>query len=235
MKWLVWLVLLLGCGRRMEPIQVGRVEVAEGPMTLVATTETMLRDADVPLGGNGPALEVTLGNDGERWWAGLALTKSGRAIAIGAAETTTRNDMTEVGARALLQRAFADLRRNHDDNRSMDALLAAADDGDNGAIQVLATRDDPRVATLLLKRAAAHDVVALTSMRWSATAAMMPDIIALAHNQSDFVRRRCIEAARHAQGPLAAAWLFTLSTGHPDEEVQRYAMAALDVIEQPTK
>lgn len=56
-------------------------------------------------------------------------------------------------------------------------------------------------------------------------------ITEFAERKSPQVLIRAIEAAGKIGGPKAAAWLFTLSTGHDDEEVCEAARVALGDIE----
>jgi len=49
------------------------------------------------------------------------------------------------------------------------------------------------------------------------------------------IRRHAIEAVRKIGGKSAAAWLFTLSTGHPDEKVRAASMEAFREVEAALK
>jgi HEAT repeat protein len=58
----------------------------------------------------------------------------------------------------------------------------------------------------------------------------VPAIIDYSERQPAIVRRQCIDAVKATDSPLAAAWLFVLSTGHPDLDVQAHARAALALL-----
>jgi hypothetical protein len=56
-------------------------------------------------------------------------------------------------------------------------------------------------------------------------------VVVYAENKPSLVRKQAIEATRVMGGNLAKAWLFTLSTGHPDADVRAAAELALRELE----
>jgi HEAT repeat protein len=95
----------------------------------------------------------------------------------------------------------------------------------------LGSRRDRRATPLVLPLLNDDDATVRQAALQALTLLADPDaveaIIAAAERQPALVRRQCIDAVKSTDSPLAAAWLFVLSTGHPDEEVQAHARAAL--------
>jgi hypothetical protein len=102
------------------------------------------------------------------------------------------------------------------------------------AMLTLAARRDLR-ATPLITPLLRHDdadtrAAALQALTLLSDPNAVAAIIDYSERQPAAVRRQCIDAVKATDSPLAAAWLFVLSTGHPDVDVQAHARAALAVL-----
>lgn len=62
--------------------------------------------------------------------------------------------------------------------------------------------------------------------------AALDAVIEFSERQPGPVRKQCIEAVRAMGTPRGQAWLFVLASGHPDDDVQALASAALASLEQ---
>lgn len=106
------------------------------------------------------------------------------------------------------------------------------------AMQALASRGERRATApivALLENNAVDDEGNPTELALAAVQALSvlgdPDandaVIAFSERQSPAVRKLCIDAVRASRAENAVAWLFTLTWGHPDPDVQAAARAAL--------
>ena len=102
------------------------------------------------------------------------------------------------------------------------------------AMLALVSRNDRRVTPSLVRLLNSTNEGMATASLQALTVLADPDavdaIIDHSARQPPLVRRMCIEAVKASRSPRAVPWLFTLTTGHPDAEVQadaRAAMAAL--------
>ena len=87
--------------------------------------------------------------------------------------------------------------------------------------RVLLNRDDVELAQLSL--------VAITNI---GDPGALDAVIEFSERQPGPVRKQCIEAVRAMGTPQGRAWLFVLASGHPDDDVQALAAAALSSLEQ---
>jgi hypothetical protein len=102
------------------------------------------------------------------------------------------------------------------------------------AMMTLASRRDlratPLVTPLLRDDDAGNRSAALQALALLADPGAVEAIISFSERQPATVRRQCIDAVKSTDSPLAAAWLFVLSTGHPDSDVRTHARAALALL-----
>lgn len=87
--------------------------------------------------------------------------------------------------------------------------------------RVLLDREDVELAQLSL--------VAITNI---GDPGALDAVIEFSERQPGPVRKQCIEAVRAMGTPRGRAWLFVLASGHPDDDVQAQASAALTALEQ---
>ncbi|OGQ23640.1 MAG: hypothetical protein A2138_02440 [Deltaproteobacteria bacterium RBG_16_71_12] len=105
------------------------------------------------------------------------------------------------------------------------------------AVRILGSRRE-RAATEALARALLdrEDVelaqLALVAVTNIGDPAALDAVIEFSERQPGPVRKQCIEAVRAMGTPRGKAWLFVLASGHPDDEVQAQAAAALSALEQ---
>jgi hypothetical protein len=101
------------------------------------------------------------------------------------------------------------------------------------AMLALVSRNDRRVTPSLVRLLNSSDEGMATASLQALTVLADPDpdavdaIINHSARQPPLVRRMCIEAVKASGSPRAVPWLFTLTTGHPDAEVQAAARAAM--------
>lgn len=94
------------------------------------------------------------------------------------------------------------------------------------------TKAIPWIGSVLLN---SKGIVADTALRALANighTAAIPFITTYAERKSPEVYLQAIAAARQVGGKKAAAWLFTLSTGHRDEDIRETAKEALEYVER---
>jgi|GEM_PF-1221353 len=123
------------------------------------------------------------------------------------------------------------------DDLDSDTLLAwLADDSTSDsqrrrAMQALASRRERRATPALVGALKNTDEGMATAALQALTVLGDPDaidaIIDYSSRQPAIVRKMCIDAVKASASPRAVPWLFTLSSGHPDEDVQAAARAAL--------
>jgi hypothetical protein len=178
--------------------------------------------------------------------ATLALTvevvDNGRTVLRGTALTTLAGN---VGPAALLEQALPDalrqiLQAHGTDRLDSDELLAILAQPTEGsqrkrrAMLTLASRRDLRATPLVTPYLQEADVsireAALQALTLLADPTAVDAIIAFSERQPPAIRRQCIDAVKGTDSTLAAAWLFVLSTGHPDPGVQAHARATLALL-----
>lgn len=164
----------------------------------------------------------------------------GRTIGRGRAVASAQGVM---GTEALIGQAIRDALRQIQQARAADrldsdTLLAwlTADDVSEAqrrrAMQALASRGDRRATPILLgmlrngldEGEAAGILQALALL---ADADAVDGVIAYSERQPAVVRKLCIDVVKASASPRGVPWLFTLSSGHPDSDVQAHARAAL--------
>ena len=105
------------------------------------------------------------------------------------------------------------------------------------AVRILGSRRE-RLATEALARTLLdrEDVelaqLALVAITNIGDPGALDAVITFSDRQPGPVRKQCIEAVRAMGTPRGKAWLFVLTTGHPDDDVQAQAAAALSALEQ---
>jgi hypothetical protein len=170
----------------------------------------------------------------------VELIEDGRTSARGRSVATAQG---EIERSALVNQAFRDaLRQLHLvksadrlDNETLLAWVVSADVSEAQrlrAMQALASRGDRRLTAVLTVRleddipegevAAVLQALALLS-----DPAAIDSVIAYSERQPAAVRKLCIDVVKAAESPRGVPWLFTLSSGHPDADVQAYAREAL--------
>lgn len=148
---------------------------------------------------------------------------------------------------ALVRQAFEDAlsqvqQARGADRADSDVLLGwlqeggrVSDDQKRQAIRILGARRDARAVEPLTKVLLGPDrelaQLALSALTSIGDPAAVDAVIAYSDKKPSLVRKQCIEAVRVMGTPKAAAWLFTLSTGHQDGDVQAAAAAALASLE----
>lgn len=105
------------------------------------------------------------------------------------------------------------------------------------AVRILGSRRE-RSATEALARALLdrEDIelsqLALVAITNIGDPGALDAVIEFSERQPGPVRKQCIEAVRAMGTPQGRAWLFVLASGHPDDDVQALAAAALSSLEQ---
>lgn len=104
------------------------------------------------------------------------------------------------------------------------------------AVRILGVRKDPNAVPLLMRALESSDrnlaQAALGALTLIGDARAAEAVIAYAEGKPSLIRKQAIEAIRMMGSPLGRAWLFTLSTGHPDSDVRVAAERALAELEQ---
>lgn len=163
----------------------------------------------------------------------------GHAVASGRGDvplkTLVEQALRDALAQVLSTRGAADL-----ESAELIGWLAGdstTDEQRRRAVRILGTRREraavPALAQVLSgpdEELAQQALMALTSI---ADPQSVPAVIAYAEGQPPLVRKQAIDAIRAMGTRPGEAWLFTLSTGHPDPEVQKQASAALAALEGP--
>lgn len=106
------------------------------------------------------------------------------------------------------------------------------------AVRLLGARREPQATPLLVDLLGDDDAevaqAAMGAIMLIGDPRAVSAVIQYAEAKPSLVRRQAIEAVRNMGTYLGKAWLFTLSTGHPDQEVQQAAASALAQLEQTT-
>lgn len=159
----------------------------------------------------------------------------GRAHAVATAQGIMAPD-------ALVGQAVRDAWRQIQQARAADALdsetllgwLADPSTGEGQrrrAMQALASRGEKRATPALVAMLGSAEegdaVAALQALTLLGDPAALDAIIDHSARQPALIRKLCIDAVRATASPRAVPWLFTLSSGHPDVDVQAHARAAL--------
>jgi hypothetical protein len=214
-----------------------RVDADHGERGLRVRVESFSRSVPAALPAGHPVVEdsaapasLTLAVD---------VVEGGRVVLRGSSTTTASGvtnpeALVDVALReALVQVVEAGGTDGLDDDELLAVLAdaSAAPQRRRRAMQALAARRDrratPLITPFLTDPEASLRAAALQSLALLADPSAVEAIIAYSERQPPAVRRQCIDAVRSTDSPLAAAWLFVLSTGHPDIDVQAHARAAL--------
>jgi hypothetical protein len=168
----------------------------------------------------------------------------GHSMASLAAE---RSDGRGIDFTTLVQRAFEDaasqvLAARAAQKEESAALLAWLDDPNAKpeqryqAVRILGARKETSAVPSLIALLEGSDKelsqAALGALTLIGDARAAAAVIAYAEGKPSLVRKQAIEAIRVMGSPLGRAWLFTLSTGHPDTDVRVAAERALAELEQ---
>jgi hypothetical protein len=164
----------------------------------------------------------------------------GRTVGRGRAVATAQGVMSPD---ALVGQALRDALRQIQQARAADRLdsdtllawLTATDTGEaqrRRAIQALASRGDRRATPLLVAMLQGgldegDAATVLQALALLADPDAIDAVISYSERQPPLVRKLCIDVVKAAASPRGVPWLFTLSSGHPDTEVQAHARAAL--------
>ena len=189
---------------------------------------------------------------GEAIAAGSTLSLSVEILAEGSANGARGHSVASaqgvMAPDALVSQAFKDALRQIQQARAADALdsevllswladPSTSTSQQQRAMQALASRGDrratPAIVAALNRGPADVSVIALQALTNLADPEAVDAIIAYSDRQPNLVRKQCIDAVRASGAVEAAPWLFTLSTGHKDQDVQTYAKAALDALVPP--
>lgn len=157
-------------------------------------------------------------------------------------------DSGGVDFNALFRQAFDDAaaqvlaaRAAHDEDSAV--LLAWIDDEEAApekrrqAVRILGGRKDARAVPSLIRALASDDddlaQAALGALTRIGDASAAAAVVEYASGKPDLVRKRqAIEALRVMGSSVGKAWLFTMSTGHPDTDLRVSAERALAELEQ---
>jgi hypothetical protein len=161
-------------------------------------------------------------------------TARGRAVA---------NAQGDIEGEALLGNALRDAIRQVQlvkaaDRLDNDELLRWVSDPDVSeaqrlrAMQALASRGDRRLTAALTTRldqdlGDGEAAALLQALALLGDPASIDPVIAYSERQPAPIRKLCIDVVKASASARGVPWLFTLSSGHPDSEVQAYARAAL--------
>jgi hypothetical protein len=170
----------------------------------------------------------------------LELIDDGQTIARGRAVASAQGD---IDREALLGNALRDAIRQVKlvkaaDRLDNDELLRWV--GDPGvseaqrlrAMQALASRGDRRLTAALTTRLDqelqdGEAAALLQALALLGDPASIDAVIAYSERRPATIRKLCIDVVKASASARGVPWLFTLSSGHPDSEVQAYARAAL--------
>lgn len=157
------------------------------------------------------------------------------ASASGVADTRTLVEVAlrDAMAQVLLSRAAADL-----ESTELIAWLerdGTSTDQRRRAVRVLGGRRESAAVDVLARVLLGEDrelqPLALTALASIGDAGGVDAVLAYADRKPPTVVRQSIEAVRLMGSRRGKAWLFTLSTGHAEPDVQRHAASALAWVE----
>jgi len=164
----------------------------------------------------------------------------GRTVGRGRAIASAQGVM---GPDTLVGQAIRDALRQIQQARAADRLdsetllgwLGSDEIGDaqrRRAMQALASRGDRRATPILVGMLQSgldetDAAVVLQALALLADADAVDAVIAFSERQPAPVRKLCIDVVKASASPRGVPWLFTLSSGHPDTDVQAHARAAL--------
>jgi hypothetical protein len=170
----------------------------------------------------------------------VELIDDGQTIARGRAVASAQGD---IDREALLRNALRDaVRQVHlvkaADRLDSDELLRWFGDPDisdaqrSRAMQALASRGDRRLTAALTSRLEqelqdGEAAALLQALALLGDPASIDAVIAYSERRPAAIRKLCIDVVKASASARGVPWLFTLSSGHPDSEVQAYARAAL--------
>jgi len=174
------------------------------------------------------------------------LEGAGRAVGRGHSVANARGVMS---ADALVSQALRDavqqvLQARAADSLDSEVLLSwltepsTSDAQRKKAMQALSSRGERRATApivAVLETAGTDDEGNVSELAVAALQALSvlgdPDaidaVITFSERQAPAVRKLCIDAVKATDDPRAVPWLFTMTWGHPDADVQAYARAAL--------
>ena len=142
---------------------------------------------------------------------------------------------------SAVEKAFKQIESRHSVGRqSSDELIANLRDVKTPReqrltiVETLGAREEKKATPVLVEIMKAEDrelaQYAVGALARIGAPAAVDDLIQYATGKPASMRKLVIEAMRKAGTKKAKAWLFTLSTGHPDPEVQLAAKSALTAV-----
>jgi hypothetical protein len=159
------------------------------------------------------------------------LRSSDVAAAPGVADHRALVESALRSALARLLLATGTEKLSSDDLLALLASSTAPSEQQRRAMLALGARGERRATAHIVARLRSDDgetrQAALQALTALADPAAVDAIIEFSTRQPALVRKQCIDAVIATGSPMAAPWLFTLSTGHPDADVQASARAAL--------
>lgn len=161
----------------------------------------------------------------------------GHAVAAAAGDIDARGlvgqALRDALAQVLMTRGASDL-----DSRQLIAWLvdeSASTEQKRRAARILGSRRERAavepLGKVLLSRDSELEPLALAALTNIGDPAGVDAVIEYSDRQPPLVKKQCIEAVRAMGGTRGRAWLFTLSTGHPEADVQQQAAVALAALE----
>jgi hypothetical protein len=160
----------------------------------------------------------------------------GHALATSTGVVDTRSLVGQAVRDALAQVLMT---RNAGELKSAQLITWLADDASEEqkkrAIRILGSRREKAAVAAIGKILVGDDKelqpLALAALENIGDPGAVDAVIAYSDRQPAVVKKECIEAVRTMGSQRAKAWLFTLSTGAPDLDVQEQAQAALASLE----
>lgn len=162
----------------------------------------------------------------------------GHAVASGVGKVEARalvdQALREALAQVLLTRGASDLSSDQLSGWLEDQNASA--EQKRRAVRVLGSRRErsavPAISRVLLAGDPELQALALAALSNIGDGGGVDAVVEFAEGQPALLRKQCIDAVRAMGGTRRGrAWLFTLSTGHPDTDVQQAAAAALAALE----
>ena len=212
---------------RIESLTRAAARVA--PSTLPADHPPVASTAAASAAASTLALSVEVAEAGRVVLRGTSLaTMSGEGVLGVLVEQALRDALEQIEQAKATERLASD---------ELLALLQSPTEPEQRrrrAMMTLASRRDLRATPLVIPMLRDEDdsvrSAALQALTLLADPIAVPAVIEYSERQPAPVRRQCIDAVKATDSPLAAAWLFVLSTGHPDVDVQAHARAALALL-----